>query len=350
MKMKSSYLIIAFIAVVLAALAIFLLQPRSTAVDIMEVQQAPAERVLAVNGRIRPRMQVDVRPLLGGEIISLPFDVGDRVAAGQVIAQIDDAPEIAAIAEADAAVQAQQAVLAQARRDLARFAALGEFVSKRDLEQRRLEVVEGERELKRRQAARQQASEQRDRRTIRAPFAGTILARPVDKGQAVGLDSIIYRLADLNAPEVTVEVDEIYASDIRAGMAARIKIPTEQREIAAHVHHIEPNVDPASGARRVRLAMAQAPDEAPSGLTVTVNLLIEKRDQAISIARSAILNRKGKSFVRVMDGEGKVAEKAINFLDWPAEMVIVTNGLQVGDKILINPDQAALGEAIEAAD
>lgn len=350
MTLKKSHIILLVAAILIIAAAFWFLQPRAKSVDIVTLSEAPAERVLAVNGRIRPRMQVDVRPLLGGEIIALPFDVGDRVAAGQVIAQIDDAPETAAIAEADAAVQAQQAVLAQARRDLARFAALGEFVSKRDLEERRLAVVEGERELKRRQASRQQASEQRDRRTIRAPFAGTILARPVDKGQAVGLDSIIYRLADLNAPEVTVEVDEIYAAEIRPGMTARVSIPAEPREIAARVEHIEPNVDPATGARNVRLVLAHAPDDAPSGLTVTVNLLIETRDRALSIPRSAILTRSGKNLVRVVGADGIVGEKEVRFLDWPAEKVIVTAGLKAKDRILTNPDQAEVGDQVEPAE
>ena len=50
---------------------------------------------------------------------------------------------------------------------------------------------------------------------LRAPFAGVILERPVDPGQTVGNDSILYRLADLSSPEVTVEVDEVYAAEIR---------------------------------------------------------------------------------------------------------------------------------------
>lgn len=136
---------------------------------------APASRILAVNGRIRPRLQVDIRPALGGELVALPFDVGDRVGAGQVLARIDDAPETAAIAEAEASVQAQQATLAQARRDLARFEALGQFATRREVEQRRLSVEEGARELSRRRAAVVQAREQRDRRVLRAPFAGVIL-------------------------------------------------------------------------------------------------------------------------------------------------------------------------------
>ncbi len=176
-----------------------------------------------MNGRVRPRLQVDIQPTVGGKLISLPFDVGDRVTVGQVLARIDDAPEPAPISEAQASVRTQP--VAQARRDLARFQALGEFATKREVEQRRLAAVEGERELERRRAGVVQARELRDRRILRAPFAGVILERPVDPGQTVGIESIIYRLADLNSPEVTVEVDEVYAAEITPGMSALVDLP-----------------------------------------------------------------------------------------------------------------------------
>ena len=101
--MKRHHRRILFVALAALALAIagyWLFAPRGQAVATLTVQKAPADRVLAVNGRIRPRLQVDIRPSLGGELVALPFDVGDRVAAGQVIAKIDDAPEQAAIAQA----------------------------------------------------------------------------------------------------------------------------------------------------------------------------------------------------------------------------------------------------------
>ena len=343
------YIFAAFALFSLALAGYWLFAPRTKEVAIFVAKEAPAERVLAVNGRIRPRLQIDIRPALGGELIALPFDVGDRVAAGQILARIDDAPETAAIAAAEASVQAQQATLAQARRDLARFLALGQFASKREVEQRRLAVTEGERELSRRAASVVQARELRDRRVLRAPFAGVILERPVDPGQTVSLDSIIYRLADLSSPEVTVEVDEIYAAEIRPGMEATISLPGQSRLIKATVAHIEPRVDPATGARDVRLNLADAPIDAPAGLTVTVNLVMEKRDRAISIPRSALVQSGSGAKIRIVRKDDVVIERAISFVDWPAETVIATSGIKPGDRVLSAPDSAQPGEKVRAA-
>lgn len=348
MRTRPKPLILGILALALLAFGgYWLLAPRDREVATALIETAPAQRLLAVNGRVRPRLQVDIRPSIGGELIELPFDVEDRVTAGQVLARIDDAPETAAIVEAEASVQTQQATVAQARRDLARFEALGEFATKREVEQRRLAVVEGEREMNRRRASVVQARELRDRRVLRAPFAGVILERPVDPGQTVGTDSVIYRLADLSSPEIAVEVDEVYAAEIRPGMAAMVSLPGQQGEIRAVVTHIEPRVDPATGARDVRLNLGDAVIGAPSGLTVTVNIIIEQRERAISVPRSAIIGSGSDAHVRIVSGNGVVDDRRVSFIDWPAESVIVTSGLKPGERILTDPDAAQPGDKVK---
>ena len=348
MKINSRQtLIVVVTAIVLALAGYWFVVPRDKAVATILVKTEPSERILAVNGRIRPRLQVDIRPSLGGALIALPFDVGDRVEAGQILARIDDAPETAAIAEAEASVQAQQATLAQAGRELARFKKLGQFATKREVEQLRLAVVEDDRELSRRRANVVQVREQRDRRVLRAPFAGVILERLVDPGQTVGIDSIIYRLADLSSPEISIEVDEIYAAEIRPGMEATISLPGQDGLLQAKVLHVEPRVDPATGARAVRLGLLNAAIDAPSGLTVTVNLVIERRKSAISVPRRAIILSGSGAKVRIVGPDKIVTERTISFVDWPAETVIVTSGIQTGERILTDPNSAKPGEKVQ---
>jgi len=173
-----------------------------------------------------------------------------------------------------------------------------------------------------------------------------ILERPVDPGQTVGLESIIYQLADLSSPEVTLEVDEIYAAEIRPGMEAMVSFPGQTRQLRATVAHVEPRVDPATGGRDVRLRLIDAAIDAPSGLTVTVNLVIEKRERAISVPRSAIIQSSSMAKVRIVGTDDVVIERPIGFVDWPAEKVIVTNGLKAGERILSAPDSAQPGDKV----
>jgi HlyD family secretion protein len=228
MKRKWS-VAIAGLALALAALLVRVAWPGPQAAALIEIRRAPAARVLAVNGNIRPRLSIDVKAPVGGTLIALPHDVGDRVTAGALLARVDDAPQRAGVAEAEAAVATQRATLAQARREQARFEALGQFATRQRVEQARLAVAEGDQELRRRIAAVAQAREVGARYTVRAPFAGIILERPVDPGQTIGIDTVIYRLADLNAPEVTAEVDEVYAAELAPGQAAFVALPAPGR-------------------------------------------------------------------------------------------------------------------------
>jgi HlyD family secretion protein len=334
------------IAIAGAGLAIFFAGPRVADVEAFTAAIGPSDRVLAVNGRIRPRLQVDIRPPIGGALVELPFDVGHRVNQGDVLARIDDAPEAAAITAARAAANAQQATLAQARRDLTRYEMLGEFATVRDVEQKRLAVEAGERELNRLNAAVVQASELRERRVLRAPFAGVILERLVDPGQTVSPETVIYRLADLSGPESTAEVDEIYAAEIRPGMEALVRLPSRPEALHAKVLHVEPRVDPATGARNVRLALEGDVGDLPAGLTVTINFLIEQHANAISIPRNSISQVRGKMTVLVVGVDDIVRERAISIVDWPAERVIVTAGIDAGERILTDPNAAQAGEKV----
>lgn len=157
---------------------------------------------------------------------------------------------------------------------------------------------------------------------------------------------MIYRLADLTAPEVTVEVDEAYAAEIRPGMEARVSFPGQAGELRAAVAHVEPRVDPATGARDVRLTLVDGAAEVPSGLTVTVNLVIERRDRAISVPRSALILGGDAAKVRLVGKDGVVSERAVSFIDWPAETVIVTRGLAEGERLLADPEAAQPGEKV----
>ena len=335
---------------VILALCALLLWPRLPAVKILEIQSGEAARVLAVNGRIRPRLSVDVKSPVPGRLIMLPFDVGQNVDQGILIARIDDAPQRAVIRQAQSQLAAEQENLAQTRRDLTRYEKLAEMVSTQRVEQARLGMRQAQDEVLRLTATVEQAREVQDRHQIRAPFSGVITERPVDPGQTIGSDTTVYRLADTSAPEVTAPVDELYATEMKVGMAATVAVPGFERPLTARIIQMEDRVDPETGARAVRLRFDAPPTRAPAGLTVSVNLIVDQRHDAISIPRSAILNPSASPHVRTVDAAGHVADQLINFTDWPAEKVIVTAGLKQGMRILADPRAAEPGSRVRDLD
>lgn len=346
MSRKLAY---ALVAILIVGLLAWRLWPRPPLVQALVVQEGPATRVLAVNGQIRPRLSVDVQPRVAGDLVSLPFDVGDRVTRGTLMARVDDGPQGEAIAQAGAALAAQRNVVEQARRDLARYEAIPQFVTRQRIEQARLAVKQGEDELRRLGAGVGQARQLRERNDVRAPFAGIIMERPVDPGQAVGTSTVLYRLADLADPQVTAQVDEIYAAALRPGLEARIAVPGIAAPLPARIVHIEPRVDPQTGARDVRLGLVDPLATAPAGLTVTVNLIVDRRQRAISIPRSAIAGEGAAAHVLAVDRNGKAARRPVKFIDWPSESVIVVAGLKRGERILADPVAVRPGQQVRIA-
>lgn len=335
-------------ALVVVALCAWLFWPRQPVVKILEMQSGEAARVLAVNGRIRPRLSVEVKSPVPGRLIMLSFDVGQKVEQGTLIARVDDAPQRALIRQGQSQLAAEQENLAQTRRDLGRYERLAEIVGSQRVEQARLAMRQSQDEVLRLTATVEQAREVQDRHQIRAPFSGVITERPVDPGQTIGSDTTVYRLADTTAPEVTAPVDELYAAELKVGMAATVAIPGFDHPLSASIIQMEDRVDPETGARAVRLRFDVPPSRAPAGLTVSVNLIVDQRPRAISIPRSAILSPSGNPHVRSVDAKGRVADQPISFIDWPAEKVIVTAGLRPGMLILADPRVAEPGRRVRS--
>src|SRR5690606_41920043 len=140
--------------------------------------------------------------------------------------------------------------------------------------------------------------------------ARVVLERPVGRGQTVRLETVIYRLADLTAPEVSAEVDEIYAAELRVGMIGLVEVPGRTQALRAEVVHVEPRVDESTGAREVRLRFLDPLDVAPAGQTVSVNLIVERRADAIAIPRAAILSPETNPRVRVI-GDDRSEERRV---------------------------------------
>ena len=347
MSRRILWVLAAFLVVLLCA---WLFWPRPVVVQMLTVKRGVATRVLAVNGRIRPRLSIDVQSPVAGKLIRLPYDVGDQINQGTLLASVDDAPERAAIEQAEAALAAQRGELVQAQRDVKRYEALlAQGFSLQRVEQARLAVRQGQDEVRRLTASVKQAREVQKRHEIRAPFAGVITERPVDPGQTVGSETVLYRLANLTAPEVTAQVDELYAAELSIGQSALVAVPGFARSLTAEVVHIERRVDPETGARAVRLRFNQPPEKTSAGLTVSVNLIVDRQQNAISIPRSAILSPSGNPHVRIIDNSNVVADQPITFIDWPAEQVIVATGLKPGMRLLADPQSAKPGERVRTA-
>lgn len=323
---------------------------RPPLVEVGRVLREDVTRVLAVTGRVRPRQVVEVRPLTSGRLVALPKDEGDEVREGELLARVQDRQARAAVAQERAAVQAQRRSLEQARRDLERAERLHEagLVAQDQLERARLEVERGAEELQRLAERVAEAEARLEDYDLLSPLTGRVLDRPVDPGQIVSPDTTLYQIATTGDPWVEARVDEIYLAELAEGMEARVAAPgygdpRRRDEVwPATLVLLGDRVDPETGSVTVRLAFdGEAPD-LPAGLSLDVNLTVDEHPDAVTVPRAAVADLGSEPWVLVVDG-GRTARRPVAVIDWPAPRVVVQEGLEPGERVVLTPDDVPDG-------
>lgn len=330
----------------LAVLAVILLGAwliwRSAAkpdeIAVVRLEARPAERVLAVVGRVRPKNVVTVRAEDSGRIIALPRDEGEVVSRGDLLARIEAAEEVAQVEISQAQLGALQAELNLARRTFDRTAQLAStgYAAPAALDTARAGLEAAKARLTAAQASIREAKARTRNFDVRAPMDGLLLARPIDEGQVITPSTDLFELGSLGTIEIEAEVDEFYADAVSLGMPAIISPAGSQVRLDAVVSEISPRVDPATGGRLVRLTPTTTNASLRPGRSIDVTIRIQSVASALSIPRGALRKTPQGIEASVLEA-GAVVPKPVTIVDWPGSQVIVTKGLEPGDLVVTDP-------------
>lgn len=321
-------------------------EPRPKSVATETLAPGSVSQVLAVNGRVAAKTSVTVRTAVSGTALAVPAEEGEAVKKGDLLAQLDSSLAEAQLEQARAALEAQQVRRKQAEAAAERFRALGENSPRSSLEDAELALAAAATETTRLVAALDQAQQQVAQYRLTAPMDGVVLSRKVDPGQLVDPQSELFVIADTSTLVVETDVDELYSSRVAEGLKALLKpvgasVPQEGEVIFA-----APSVDSATGGRAIKIGFDQ-PVSLPVGLTVNANVIVEEVEGALSVPRGAIVTEGTESRVLVV-AEGKAESRRIAFSDWPADRVIVTEGLAAGDRVILDPTSVKSGDLVAA--
>ncbi|MGV8953171.1 MAG: efflux RND transporter periplasmic adaptor subunit [Cypionkella sp.] len=321
-------------------------EPRPTGVAVEILSEGPFAQVLAVNGRVVARETVTVRSAVSAQALEVLASEGGTIAAGDKLIQLDTTQPKTLVAQARAALDAGLVNQAQAQANADRAIALGENATRSTREDAELALSAAANEAARLQAALEQAQSQMAQYTIIAPMSGVVLDRKVDRGQLVDPQSELFTIANLGDLQVETDVDELYSSRIRSGLKALLKPVGDTVPQHGSVVFASPSVDPATGGRAIKIAFDE-PVDLPVGLTINANIIVSETDAALTIPRGAIVTEGTDSHVFVLDN-GLAAARPIKFSDWPAERVIVTEGLAAGDLVILDPTSIEAGQSVVA--
>jgi RND family efflux transporter MFP subunit len=338
-------------------------------VNVQVVERSASRSSLVLPGNIQAVTEAPVLARATGYIRKRNVDIGDRVAAGQVLAEIE-APELmqqikqaqATIDQANQTVQQAEAALQQGRANMNlarvtrdRYQTLYEqkVVSRQDIDnysaqyeaqQANVQALEKAIGAARSNAAAAEANLARlndlvGYQMVRAPFAGVITLRNVDSGVLVNEGStLLFRIAQTDRLRTYVNVPQADADSVRVGQQATLVIPDlPGRKFTGTVTRTANALDPSTRTLLAEVQVANAGRVLLPGMYTQVDLAVPRKDPPLVIPADTLVVRSDGPQVAVIGADGGVHYTRVQLGRDMGDRLEVLGGVEEGQQLAVNP-------------
>jgi RND family efflux transporter MFP subunit len=290
-------------------------------------EMVPLRDVITAIGSARGVHAVEVTPEVAGRLLALAVAPGDRVEAGDVIADLDD--EAARLA-----AERARLVLADATATLERLDRLQASGSATSLQRQEAELA-----LRTADLALQAAERDLADHRLTAPIGGYVGLIEVQVGNLLSPSSVVTRIEDRSSLILEFRVPERVAALIGPGDAVEVNaISAPQEPLQGRIVAVDNRVDDASRTLRVEAEIANPDDRLRAGMAFRVALEFTGKDYP-AVDPLAIQWGSDGAFVWVVRA-GEAVSLPIRILQRNAETVLVEAALEPGDLVVTEGVQA----------
>lgn len=341
-------------------------------VTVAEVESRSIAPALFGIGTVEARYTYRIGPTVPGRVLRVDVEVGDRVAAGQVLGEMDPVDLDQRLAAQDAAIRRAEAEARVAEAQVREAAAHRAFAEAQERRYEQLatelvvsrEVTEARRqdsrmavagsaaatarleatrqELTGAQAERDGLKRQRAQLRLVAPVAGLVVARGVDPGTTVVAGQAVVEVIEPGSLWINARVEQLLASGLRAGLPARIVLRSRSaEERTGTVLRLEPVADAVTEETLVKVVFDSLPEPPPSvGELAEVTVALPPLP-ATPVVPNACIQRVGdKAGVWVVEGgDLRFAPVKLGATDLDGR-VQVLEGLVAGDRVVVHSRRA----------
>ena len=329
-------------------------------VDTAQVEPHQFETTLEVLGELKRQAEVNVMSRISGRLQQVLVDRGEPVQVGQLLAVVDDVDlrqqiirSEAATAVARAGVNREEATYRNLLLQVKRFQDLHEeaLISTQELEdvESRLFVAEAQRELAKAQVLQAEASLrelgiQQEQTRIYSPLNGFVGTRYLDPGALVSPSLSILSVLDVDRVKTIVAVVESAIQSIRIGLPAEIVVDAYPDQIyEGTVTRITPFLNPETRSADVEIEIANPDNMLKPGMFARVKIDAKITRDALSIPRSALLNRGSQKGVYLLTEDMATVFQVIQIGQIKSNVVEVIEGLEEGVEV-VNAGASNLNE------
>lgn len=338
-----------------------------------EVTRGTVRKTVMAAGVIEAASLVSVGAQVGGQVQSLPVELGQLIKAGDLVAQIDPEDQQtdllraqAALAQIEAQILAQQATIRESELALDRKQQLIDrnLSPQQELETAQAQLDIARATLKATEASRTQAELSvesariaLERTRILAPIDGTVVARVVREGQTINAaqsSPVVIKIARLDTMVVKAEISEADVVNVAPGQPATFTLSgAPDRRFTATLRAIEPAPPSIATADEVDTSKAvyyYAALEVPNpegilriGMTAEVTIVLDEAPDVLTVPTAAIaVGRDGQRVVQLYQDQGGAAvARAVEVGLTTADRSEIVAGLQEGDRVLTGGTAAA---------
>ncbi|MGL6488784.1 efflux RND transporter periplasmic adaptor subunit [Aeromonas hydrophila] len=298
-------------------------QPRQVNIRAQTVSQSLAEPSIKLVSKLAANRSVVISPEVTGRIVKIAVRSGQQVKQGDVLIALDAGKQQAELAEQSASVRDESRKLRDMRRLVARGA-----ITTSELEGQEATVAQA-------QARADAAKYELSLRTLLAPFDGSVSLIDLSEGALVNSGDTLLHLDELAKLRLDLAVPERYLSLLRPGMTVTATSSAwPDQSFRGVLETLDSRVSNDTQNIKARVIIPNPDGQLRPGMLLNVELSLPPQKMTLIPAQSVEYAGEQR-FVYRLEPNGKVKRVPVVLGDTHGEEVWVTEGLKVGDRIVV---------------
>ncbi|ROQ44350.1 RND family efflux transporter MFP subunit [Marinobacter sp. 3-2] len=301
------------------------------------VERSMLQETVHLDGVIEAVQQSTVSAQTSGIVRSLPFDVDDSVAAGDLIVQLEDSEQRSRLRQAEAGLEEAEAALADAGQRFERIEAVHErgLVSRQEFDQARNNLAAARARVERARASVSEAQEQLSYTRVLAPYGGILTERHVEVGEAVNPGQPLLSGLSLEQLRVVVDLPQKYAELARMERQSQVTL-ADGRVLETGEMTFYPYADPQTHTFRLRMRLSEPNGSLFPGMLVKVSVPVASRE-TLWIPFSSLIQRSELRAVFVLDDQDQPRLRQVRTGVRDNGRLEILAGLSEGERVVTNP-------------
>lgn len=297
-------------------------EPQPVPVEVAPVARRAIEASYAGTAALEAPEEAQVVAKTSGVLLQLLIEEGEQVRAGQVIARIDPDRARLEVARAEATLRKLEA----------------EFNRSKELFDRKLVAADAHERLRfdvaTQRAAWDLAKLELSYTNVIAPISGVVAQRMVKAGNLIQLNQAMFRIVNVERLEAVLNVPERELATMRAGLPVTLGVDSLPGvRFEGSIDRVSPVVEASTGTFRATATFTDKEARLKPGMFGRIAVVYDRRDQALSVPRIALLEEESEPAVFVVT-EDKVVRTPVALGYINGEFAEITAGLTEGDQVV----------------